>query len=53
MTKTYCDKCGKEVEYYLPVYLPLRKKGKKRSYVSTEAYELCDECIKKLHKFIR
>jgi NMD protein affecting ribosome stability and mRNA decay len=52
MTKTYCDRCGKEAKDYSDIYLPLRRKGRKRPYVIIKHYELCDECIKKLHEFI-
>ena len=50
MTKTYCDKCGREVENYSDIYLPFRKKSKKRPYVITKSYDLCDECIKLGHR---
>lgn len=57
-TKTYCDRCGKEIkDRILPQGLAtLRytiKIGQGLFDLSTSVHELCSDCVKALDKFLK
>lgn len=46
MQKTYCDKCGKEINQVENKELSAQVKG------GFKEYDLCDKCSKKIIEFI-
>ena len=57
-TKTYCDRCGKEIKpCILPQGLVTLRYSIKFGYGShdyfTSTHELCSDCVKALDKFLK
>ena len=53
MTKTFCDRCGKETKSYSHIHLPTwEKENTKREFKISETYELCRACVNKVHEFL-
>lgn len=54
MTKTFCDKCGNDVEmnlFKIEVHTPTGTSNGIRKYI-TETAELCENCAFELKKFL-
>ena len=56
MTKRFCDRCGKEIKEREPwsrieIENKDRRAGRDDDYIIT--YEACEECMEKLHKFMK
>ena len=47
MTKTFCDKCGKEIKNPLYIYVPAKASWSKRAidYQHVTDYMLCKKCL--------